>query len=220
MKMNFVEREAPFKIEIIDENAEVAAAYETLFYNNRGNASFIVDSDELYDYFKSPRALSKMLVTFYHGHHVCTLDGRFMRTTMEFGLKLVEIQIVSEIRTAYRRAQKRFETFVHVMLYSIFENDKSEFLCEGEANDISIEAISMKCDVDLSGRGDKFIVDFSLFNKYDFTIPVDVLNMRESPKGAVHAYDYVLKFNFDDRPEQKDRLIHLFFDNILGTKVT
>jgi hypothetical protein len=88
-------------------------------------------------------------------------------------------------------------------------------LGDGETNDVSLDAFSVSSNVDLPIENDeKYALEFMLFNRHSFFLPINVFLKKRAAIVSKMAYDYVFLFDFSNHPHEKNRIINAFFKGL------
>jgi hypothetical protein len=215
MQIHFLDRGTKLNIEVKTISGDLVERFDGLYHDSKGNLQLTVESEELFDFFRQPQPNLKMSISFYREQNMFTFDGRFASLEEKYRQKLVDIAMLTNITMESRRTQKRFEIRMRVNIFSYENRQKGELMGEGETNDVCFDAFSVSANVDLSNAPDqRYMLDFTLFNKHIFSLPFRVLKKGKAPVVSKMDYDFVFLFDFSHHAHEKNRLINIFFKEL------
>jgi hypothetical protein len=215
MHIHIVDRGTPLEIEVQTYGGERIANMKAVFYDSQGRMSLTVDCEALFDHYREPKPGTKLYISFYREQLKYSFEGVFASGQEQMGKKMVNITMLSNIKTESRRTVKRFEIYVKISIYALENGQKGPLLGEGETNDVTFDAFSVASDVDIPVSDDKpLALEFTLFNKHSFFLPAKILKKSKASVVSAMTYEYVFLFNYTDRPNEKDRLISAFFKEL------
>jgi hypothetical protein len=215
MRIHLIDKGTPMTIEIQTCHGETLAEFKCAFFEPNGHVRLAVESEALYDYCLSPPPDSKMYITFYREQQKYSFEGKLVNAEVRQAKKLVNIIMLSQIKVESRRGVKRFEIYIKVNVFSYANGHRGELLGEGETNDVSLDALSFSSNLDLVKSDDKrYALEFTLFNKHLFFIPVKLLAKKDASVVSKSDFDYIVLFDFTDYPNEKRRITNAFFNEL------
>jgi len=200
-----IEKGAAVKLVLIEDGSEI----EAVFVRNFTNKSLSVHNADLYDNFDKFRGKQVTVLINYRGDPYKSLCTIVEKDTMRGNFSPVILDIISDFKLEQLRASIRITHRVQIAIYEYEENQphsyKGNFICESFSADISKDGVKLiaKCDLN-KPRGAMFVLEFSLFPGYTFTLPA---RLMRSCIDSINSFDYGFCFDFTSSPGQRDRLI-------------
>jgi hypothetical protein len=210
-----VDKGTKLEVELQSFQGARLADFKASFNEASSHVHLSATGDELYDYCLNPQPDTKLYIAFFREQQKYSFEGRLVNAEIKHGEKIVNIVMLSAIKVESRRGVKRFEIYTKVNILTVVNGQKGVLLGDGESNDVSLDALSFSSNVDINKNDERrYGLEFTLFNKHPFFLPIKILVKRGASVVSKTDYDYVVLFDFDDHPHEKKRLTNAFFNEL------
>jgi len=180
----------------------------------------LVEGEALHNYCASNPAGLMFKVTFYRGMKEYAFEGKFNRTLIKSGKKMAEIAAFGIMTENARRATRRFDMVLDVEFIPQNASADRDHTYSGQSYDVSCDGIGLMTNVNLDISDKRYIMNFTLYGKDNFSIPAKILRKKNVLNASAYKYDYAFLFDYSQSLKEKSRLLDTFIKNSLeGYKI-
>lgn len=215
MIYRLIEKGTMFNLEFGDKLTNAAVSHKGFLHVPARDIVLLVEGDKLHNYCAQLPPGSPVALSFYRGANEFAFEGKIDGAYVKDNVKLTEITAIGIISERLRRATRRFTVTVGVELYPQKHGADTAAACVGQSYDISCDALSIWSNDDIEVTGATYNVKFTLFNRENFSVPAKILRKRHAPATSFFKHDYVMLFDFESEPKEKNRLLDTFIKNSL-----